>query len=144
MDKDRIIESAVSDAATEKPLKFKVGGKTFTVKPPTLGKMQVLSKYYLALEIDDEKLGEHPQVESMRVCESKTDIVCKLMAASTFDKRDDLLDDEKINKLADFFKWKCKPSDFSFVILALLTQIRYENFISSIRLTSTLRQNKPR
>ena len=144
MEKDRIIENTVSDAITEKPLKFKVGGKSFTVKPPTLGKMQILSKYYLELEIDDEKLGEHPQVESMRICETKTDTVCRLMAASTFDKREDLIDDDKINKLAEFFKWKCKPSDFSLVILALLTQIRYENFISSIRLASTLRQNKPR
>lgn len=135
---------AVSDAMTEKPIKFEVGGKKFTVNPPTLGKMQVLSKYYLALDIDDERLGESPQVESMRVCEAKTDMVCRLMAASTFDNKDDLLDDGKINEMAEFFKWHCKPSDFSVVLLALLTQVRYENFMSSIRLASTLRQNKPK
>lgn len=144
MDKERIIESAVADVTTEKPMKFKVGGRTFVVKPPTLGKMQVLSRYYLELELDDENLGRNPQVEAMRVCEAKTDVVCRLMAASTFDKREDLLDDEKISKTAEFFKWKCKPSDFSFVLLALLTQVRYENFINSIRLTSILRQNKPK
>ncbi|MBO4551406.1 MAG: hypothetical protein J5733_11810 [Bacteroidaceae bacterium] len=144
MDNKRIIEMAVSDAMTEKPIEFEVGEKTFTVNPPTLGKMQVLSKYYLALEIDDKELGKHPQVESMRVCEAKTDIVCSLMAASTLDSREDLLNDDKIAELADFFKWNCKPSDFSLMLLALLTQVRYENFISSIRLAAILRQNKPK
>ena len=142
--KDKITEMAVSDAMTEKPLVFEVGGKSFTVKPPTLGKMQVLSKYYLALDIDDEKLGVKPQVESMRICEAKTDIVCLLMAASTLDTKEDLQDDDKILELAEFFKWNCKPSDFAVVLLALLAQVRYENFISSIRLASILRQNKPK
>lgn len=137
-------ERAVSDAMTEKPLVFKVGKQTFKVCPPTLGKMQVLSKYYLALELDDAKLGEEPQVESMRVCESHTDTVCRLMAVATFDKQEDLLDDAKIEERANFFKWNCKPSDFSTVILAILTQVHYENFISSIRLAATLRQNEPK
>ena len=137
-------ERAVTDAITEKPLVFKVGKQTFKVCPPTLGKMQVLSKYYLALDLDDEKLGKEPQVEAMRVCEANTDTVCRLMAAATFDKREDLLDDAKIQERADFFKWSGKPSDFSLVILAIITQVHYENFISSIRLAATLRQNEPK
>lgn len=137
-------ELAVTDAITEKPLVFKVKKQTFKVFPPTLGKMQVLSKFYLLLGIDDKKLGEEPQVEAMRVCESKTDNVCRLMAASTFDSQEDLLDDVKIEERANFFKWNCKPSDFSTVVLAILTQVHYENFISSIRLAATLRQNEPK
>ena len=144
MDVKTRTEKAVSDAMTEKPLKFKVGKRTFTVHPPTLGKMQVLSKYYLDLEINDEVLGQHPHTESMRVCENKTDVVCRLMAVATFDKKEDLTDDEKIDTLAEFFKWHCKPEDFAVVVLAILTQVRYENFMSSIRLAETLRQNKPK
>lgn len=137
-------EQAVTDAITEKPLVFRVGKQTFRVCPPTLGKMQVLSKYYLELGLDDKKLGEEPQVESMRVCESHTDTVCRLMAAATFDNKEDLTDDDKIEERATFFKWHCKPSDFSIVVLAILTQVHYENFISSIRLAATLRQNEPK
>ena len=144
MTEDKKTEQAVSDAITERPLKFKVGKRMFVVNPPTLGKMQVLSRYYLDLDIDDEMLGRKPQVESMRVCESKTDVVCRLMAVATFSKREDLLDEVKIEELADYFKWHCKPSDFSAVLLAILSQVHYENFISSIRLAATLRQNKPR
>ena len=144
MDENRRTEQVVSDAMTEKPLKFQVGKRRFTVKPPTLGKMQVLSKYYLALDIDDDRLGREPHLEAMRVCEAKTDSVCRLMAVSTMDDKEDLTDDDKIQDLAEFFKWHCKPSDFSIVILAILTQVRYENFIGSIRLAATLRQNRPK
>lgn len=139
-----MIEMAVSDAITEKPITFALGEEKFSIHPPTLGKMQLLSKYYLMLDINEEALSENPHLESMRVCEAKTDIVCRLMAAATFQSREDLLDDEKIQQRAEFFKWNTQPGDFSTVLLALLTQVHYENFISSIRLTKTLRQNASR
>ena len=135
---------AVADAMTEKPIRFHIGKKRFTIHPPTLGKMQALSKCYLALEIDEEALNKEPHLESMRVCETKTDVVCTLMSVATFQKKEDLLDDEKIQERADFFKWNTQPSDFSTILLAVLTQVHYENFIASIRLTETLRINKPK
>lgn len=123
------------------------GNKTveykFAVNPPTLGKMQVLSKYYLMLEIDEKELEERPHIEAMRVCEAKTDVVCHLMAVATMDGKEDLTSDEKINERAEFFKWNTKPQDFATVILAVLTQVDYVNFTNSIRLTKLLRQNKP-
>jgi hypothetical protein len=93
------------------------------------------------LEIDEDTLSKEPHLEAMRVCESKTDIVCTLMAVATFREKEDLLNDEKIATRAEFFKWNTEPADFSNILLALLTQVHYENFISSIRLTKTLRQN---
>lgn len=139
--REKIIEMAVSDAITEKPITFTLGEDKFSIYPPTLGKMQILSKYYLMLGIDEEALGNEPHLESMRICREKTDIVCQLMATATFHTREDLLDDEKIQQRADFFKWNTRPDDFTTILLALLTQVHYENFISSIRLTKILRQN---
>jgi hypothetical protein len=139
--KDSFIEMAVSDAIAEKPIQFNIGKRRFSIHPPTLGKMQILSKYYLLLELDEKALGEAPHLEAMRVCESKTDIVCALMAVATFREKEELLNDEKIAQRAEFFKWNTQPADFSTILLALLTQIHYENFIISIRLTKTLRQN---
>lgn len=143
MVREKVIEANVSDAITEKPIKITVKGRSFCIYPPTLGKMQVLSKLYLMLDIDEKKLTEEPHKEAMRVCEDKTDIVCKLMAVSTFRTRDELLDDEKISKRAEFFKWNCDPSHFGTCLLAILTQVDYANFMTSIRLTKTLQQNKP-
>lgn len=145
-----------SDAMTEKPLRFevryservkgrKVGRvKKFVIEPPKLGKMQVLSKYYLLLDIDEEALDKEPHLEAMRVCENKTDVVCLLMAVAVQNSKEELHDDEEIAQTAEFFKWHCQPSDFANVVLAILTQVDYENFVSSIRLTKMLRLNKPK
>ena len=140
----RIIEMAVSDTITEKPIEFSINKEKFSIYPPTFGKMQVLAKYYLMLEINEKALTEEPHVEMMRICEAKTDTVCTLMAIATFRDKEDILNDEKIGKRADFFKWNTQPADFSTVLLALLTQVHYENFITSIRLTKTLRINTPK
>lgn len=115
----------------------------YEIDSPTLGKMQILSKYYLMLDIDENKLQETPHLEAMRICESKTDVVCSLMSAATFSNRKDLTDEIKIQERADLFKWNCKPKDFATVLLALLTQTEYANFMNSIRLAKLLRQNKP-
>ena len=134
-------EKAVSDAIVEKPLRFNVGKQKFAIYPPTLGKMQLLSRCYLELDIDEKALADEPHLEAMRICEAKTATVCRLMSIATFKEQVDLLDDEKIKERADFFKWNTKPQDFSTVLFALLTQVEYANFMSSIRLTKTLRQN---
>lgn len=144
MNIEKQIEMAVSDAVTEKPIELKIGSRKFKINPPTIGKMQILSKYYLMLDLDEEKLQENPQLEAMRVCRDKSDIVTELMAVATFNNKDDLLNSDKIKERAEYFKWNSKVEDFSIVLLALLTQTQYENFITSIRLTEILRQNKPK
>lgn len=137
------VEKSVSDAITQKPIRFSIGEQKFEIYPPTLGKMQVLSKLYLELDIDEETFMAEPHKEVMRVCENRTDIVCELMAVATFRTEDELLDDEKIAQRAKFFKWNCYPEDFGTCVLAILTQVDYSNFSTSIRLTKMLRQNKP-
>lgn len=138
-----MIEKLVSDAITQRPIGFSIGEQRFEIYPPTLGKMQILSKLYLQLEIDEERFNGEPHKESMRVCEERTDIACEIMAVATLRTEDDLLSDEKITERAKFFKWNCYPEDFSTCLLAILTQVDYSNFITSIRLTKMLRQNRP-
>lgn len=105
--------------------------------------MQVLSKLYLQLDINEEDFTQEPHKEAMRVCENRTDIVCQIMAVATFRTQDELLDDERIDERATFFKWNCYAEDFGTCLLAILTQVDYSNFMTSIRLTKMLRQNKP-
>lgn len=93
--------------------------------------------------LSKEALSENPHLEAMRICDSKTDIVCEIMAVATFDQKEDLLDNDKICERAEFFKWNCLPPDFGTCLLAILTQVDYENFMTSIRLTKILRQNAP-
>jgi len=139
--KQRLVEASVSDAITEKPLTFSLGDKEFTIHPPTLGKMQILAKHYLELDINEDDLDKEPILEAMRICEGKTDAVCRLMAVATFNEKGDLLDDKKISERADFFKWNSNPEHFIMVILKMLAQSHYANFMNSIRLTETFRIN---
>lgn len=141
--KQRFVESAVSDAMVGRPISFELKGQKFEIYPPTLGKMQILSKMYLQLEIDEDALMESPHLEAMRLCNSKTDVVCEIIAVATFNQKEDLLDNDKICERAEFFKWNCLPPDFGTCLLAILTQVDYENFMTSIRLTKILRQNAP-
>lgn len=136
-------EILASEAMVEKPIEFAVGGERFEIKPPTFGKLQLLSRLYLMLEIDEDALIERPHKEVMRLCESKTDIVCQIMATVTFEHKEDLLSAEKINERAEFFKWHCLPEHYATVLVAILTQTDHEGFISSIRLTKYCRLNKP-
>ena len=143
MSKDKIIEQAVSDAIIERPISFELEGVKYEIHPPTLGKMQILSKLYLQLDIDEKEFTDKPHRESMRICESKTDEVCHIMAIATLQTKEELLNEDTVKKRADLFKWSCKPQDFATCIMAILTLIDYENFITSIRLTKMLRQNEP-
>lgn len=136
-------EILVSEAITEKPIEFTVGKQKFEIKPPTFGKLQLLSRLYLMLEIDEDALIERPHKEVMQICETKTDIVCELMATITFESKEDLLDSKKIKERTDFFKWNSRPEHYSMVLMAILTQNDHEGFISSIRLTKYCRLNKP-
>lgn len=143
MTKDKIIEQNASDTMTQKPIRFMVGEEKFSIYPPTLGKMQIMAKLYLQMDIDEQTFKEEPHKETMRICEDRTDIVCELMAVATFRTENELLDDEKIAERANFFKWNCFPDDFGNCLLIILTQVDYSNFMTSIRLTRMLRQNKP-
>ncbi len=113
----------------------------FTICPPTIGKMQLLSKLYLDLKINEQELESNPTTTVMEICATKTDICAKMMAIATLSTKEELLSDKVVNERAEFFKWHSTPNDMSLIILALITHVNYENFLNSIALTKILRQN---
>ena len=138
-----LIEQHASDAMIEKPIGLRIGDKEYKIAPPCFGKMQILSKLFLDLDFDEEQLKANPEKEVMRLSVEKTDKVCELIAVATFNTKEELMDESKIEERAQLIKWEGKPNDFSIVVLAILTQIDYTNFITSITLTKMLRLNKP-
>lgn len=117
--------------------------RKFTIQPPTLGKRQVLARYFLELELDEEALAKEPVTEAMRVSADKTDVICNMMAAAVCNTREELMDDVRRKDLANFFKWQAGSDDFAILLLSLTAQQDYKGFIASIRLTKTFRLNKP-
>ena len=143
MDIDKIIEIEASKAMTDKPISITLDGEKYEIRPPSLGKIQILASLYLQLDFDEDALIEKPHTEVMRICEDKVDVVCRLMAVATFHTQAELLDDEAVNERAEKFKWGCTTDDYAQVVVAIMTMADYSNFISATRLMKTLRLNKP-
>lgn len=170
MTREEQMEKYAADAITERPLRFSVtitakqGGRVercallrflgFKTKPgtevrwfeiprPKLGKIQLLSKLYLDLEISDIDLQDNPISTMMRICAQKVDTCTKMMAIATATTKEEVLDDNFIAERADFFKWAAEEEDMAKVIVALISQSHYANFLSSIALTKIFRLNEP-
>lgn len=117
--------------------------RTFTIYPPKLGKLQILSRYLLQLGLDDAALKENPYAEAVRVSMEKPDVVYELMAAAVCNTKEELDDEAHRRKLADFFKWNGDAKDFGALVLAILAQNDYASFITSVGLLKHFRINKP-
>lgn len=117
--------------------------RTFTIHPPTLGKLQILSGYLNQLGLDDEALKENPYTEVVRACSEKAAIVYELMAAAVCNTREELTDEAHRRELADFFKWNGDAKDFGALVLAVLVQNDYAKYAASVRLTKSFRMNRP-
>ena len=114
------------------------------VYPPTLGKLQLLSKLFLNLDIDFEAFKVDPATEIFKCCGEKTDVLAEIMAISILKTKEELLDSSLVKKKAEIFKWCTSPQDFALVVGALITQIDLSNFSNSIRLTRLFRLNDKR
>lgn len=107
------IMNRISDAITQKPIILKVRGEAFKVYPATIGKLQVLSKYYAATEHyqgdDSDRI--------LSLCNDDFMEACKILAVCTLDGKEDLLDDDKIRERAEFFRKYCTANDVATCIL---------------------------
>lgn len=118
--------------------------RTFTIKPPKLGKLQILSRYLLQLDLNDKALGEDPINEAARVCAEKPDIACELMAAAVCNRQEELENEDYRKELTEFFRWNADAKDFGALILAIIKQNDYPGLIASLRLLKAFRMNEPR
>lgn len=137
-------EQMASNAMLGTPIEFETAGEKFQICPPSFGKMQILSKLFLSLDFDEDKLVNEPMAESMRLCMTKTDTVCAMIAVATLKTKEELTDQKLLEERTSFFKWNADPDAFSYVVTSLLAQINYVNFSHSIVLTKIFRQNEPK
>lgn len=84
---DEMIELDIADTIMERPVGFKVGCRQLFLYPVTLGKTLLLSRMIRKLEVNNNNVAINPYLEAMRVCESKRNIVCRLIAIHTFNSR---------------------------------------------------------
>lgn len=163
MQEQERIEKQVAEQTMELPIEFKVKYTTtktkrkfwffskkeeieterkFFIYPPTLGKLEYLSKLFLELDFNDKALKDNPFNECLRICSDKTDLICNIMAVATTTSNLTKKNDE-LKKKALFFKQYCTTDNFIDLMYLLFQCLHFENFTTSIRLTKIFRINNP-
>lgn len=129
MELNKQIEINISDAITEKPIRFSIGKQKFSIYPATLGKMQILKNLYLIMDVNAELLVINPLAETLRVCKANPDITCQIVAYSTFNDRKSIMNTEKVIQRAQLFKENMMIGDLATLLSLILTYDKTEEFI---------------
>ena len=93
----------IADAIIERPIKFHVDKARFCIYPPTLGKTLLIRRVMEGIGIDMEHVKANPYLEALRIAEEQRRRVCRIIACHTFYAKCDLMNDDKIERRADFF-----------------------------------------
>lgn len=131
---DKQIEMNVSDTIIEKPIWFSIGKRKYSIYPPTLGKTQILKNLYLSLELDTRLLSLNPLAEAMRISKESPNIVCRIIAYSTFSDKDSIMNTEKVFQRADMFKDKLTAEEMATLLSIILMNDKTDEFIKYFRI----------
>lgn len=131
---DKQIEMNVSDAIIEKPIWFSIGKRKYGIYPPTLGKTQILKNLYLSLELDIRLLSLNPLAEAMRISKESPDVVCRIIAYSTFGDKGSVMNTEKVFQRAELFKDKLTAEEMATLLSIILMNDKTDEFIKYFRI----------
>lgn len=130
------VSDAIVDLIVERPHNFKLGERSFSIKPLTLGKMLILSKYNtMLLSSLRGRQRKQPQEVLLDLCKTQPKIVSHIIAIYITADGERLLDDDYVAELDAFI---CKEMDD--VQKATFLQLYYEEktaayFMGELRIT---------
>lgn len=124
-----LLEMDIVDTIIERPYGFHVGDRHFCIYHPTLGKTYLLLRLFKELGINDEIISANPYMEALRLCESKRDIVCRILAYSTYCSKDDILDNLKIDNRASLFNEWLDSEELATLFIVILSFGSIESYI---------------
>lgn len=76
-----------------------------------------------------ELLAINPLVETLRICQEKTESVCQVIAYSTFNDRKSILDMEKVLRRARLFQDEASVEDLATILTIILSSDKIKEFI---------------
>ena len=129
------IEIELIDAITEKPYCFFVKDKKFSIYPKTLGKIKLLQPVYDSLGADESNIALDPYLEALRLCKEKKEIVCRVIAYNTFQKKNQILNDYLVKNRADFFLNELDDEDLASLLVLLITDDKVQKFSDYLGIT---------
>ena len=123
------IESAIIDEIIEKPSKFTVKEQSFNLYPPTLGVIQLLRRLYRIIDSNVEFISRNTYEQVLMLCKEKTDLVCRVIAYSTFNDKESILNNTEVSKRAKFFEYNADIKDIAAIFFMILTKDETEDYI---------------
>lgn len=113
---------AIIDMITERPHNFKFSGRSFSIRPITLGKTLLLSRYNaLLFSVFSKKRKKDIQKVLLDLCEEQRKIVNQIIAIYITSNSQSLFDDEYMSELTKFI-----DTEMSDVQKCTLLQLYYE------------------
>lgn len=134
MNMNKQIEMNVADAIIEKPLRFNVGNRKYSIYPPTLGKTQILKTLYLDLDVNTRLLSLNPLAEAVRISKENPDIVCRIIAYSTFNDKSSIMNTEKVFLRASTLQDNLTTEDLATLLSLILSNDKTDEFIKYFRI----------
>ena len=123
------IEMNIADSIIERPIGFSVGRRRFFIYPTTLGKTYLLARLFKSLDANDKIIAANPYLEALRLCSEKKEIVCRILSYNTFNCKEDILDNAKVDYRAKLFSNKLDDKELSTLFVLVLSGDNTEEYV---------------
>ncbi len=127
-------EMNVADAIIEKAIRFNIGKQKYSLYPPTLGKTQILKNLYLGLDVNAQLLSLNPLAEAIRISKENPDVVCQIIAYSTFNDKNSIMNTEKVFQRAKTLKEHLTTEDLATLLSLILSNDKTDEFIKYFKI----------
>lgn len=134
MENKEFCEYNIADMVMERPLEFYIGEERYNIYPITLGKSYLMQRLISSLGINAENVQINPFLEALRLCQSKPDVVIRIIVYTTIRKKDKLFDERFISRQVEHFKANVETEDLAKLLLYILTSDKVEECIKYLEL----------
>lgn len=129
MDEKEYIEMNLADTIMERPYGFTVSSRQFYLYPVTLGKTYLLARLMKELDAHAEIIEINPYMEALRLCETKSETVCRLLSYHTFNKKEELFDNDLVTERCEFLSKELDKGDMAQLLIMVLSSCDINTFI---------------
>lgn len=134
MEDKEYIEMNIADTIMERPYGFNVSGRQFYIYPVTLGKSYLLVRLMKELDANSSNIKINPYMEALRLCKTKNDIVCRILAYHTLVKKEELFDNNIVEERCQFFASELNCDDLAQLLIIVLSSGDISAFIKYLGL----------
>nr|WP_302831799.1 hypothetical protein [uncultured Bacteroides sp.] len=142
MENKERIEMDIADSVMERPVGFNIGSRSFFIYPPTLGKTYLLARLFKELDANQQIVATNPYMEAIRLCNTKKDIVCRILSYSTFNRKKDIFNNTKIAERDDFFCKNLDLEELATLLVLILTSDNLETYINHFGIDKERKERK--